>query len=156
MVFDSDFERKSLDLIQKISESNKAEGINFNPKEFEQLVTILHGIKPKSKTRDHKENVLSFLTLLINNLEMDEIEYKALKRKKLDLTIYFLYNHYGIHERNYFVHIMGITGLVIDIVLSLSGIAKYYYYVPIFMLIMLFLGIRKHRRLKKEGKILDL
>lgn len=156
MILDSDFKRKSLDLIQKISESNKAGGINFNPEEFEKLVTMLHGIKPKSKTREHKENVLSFLTLLLKNLEMDEIEYIALKRKKLDSTIYYLQSNYGIHERNYFVHVMAIIGLAIDIGLSLTGIAKYYYYFPMFMLIMLFLGVRKHRRLKKEGKILNL
>lgn len=156
MDLDDDFKRKSLYLIKKISLSKKAEGINFNPEEFEKLVTILHGIKPKSKTREYKENVLSFLTSLLNNLDMDEIEYISLKREKLDSTIYYLQSYHGIHDKNYFVHIMTIFGLVIDMVLTLTGIAEYYYYVPVFMLIMLFLGIRKHRKLKKEGKILDL
>ena len=156
MDLDDDFKRKSLYLIKKISSSKKAEGINFNTEEFVKLVTILQEIKPKSKTREYKQNVLLFLTSLLNNLDIDEIEYMSLKREKLDSTIYYLQSNHGIHEKNYFVHIMTIIGLVIDIVLALTGIAEYYYYVPVFMLIMLFLGIRKHRRLKKEGKILDL
>lgn len=154
--FWEEFNDNLRNLEKKLDETEIAQ---INPDELRRVARYIDQMKPLSKMKKHKVNLIEYLKRLQNLKEQEKFNKTNLtlaKQGSLENVLTFLNGSHKFYTGKLAIHSEAIIGLVVDIVLALTGIAEYYYYVPVFMLIMLFLGIRKHRRLKKEGKILDL
>ncbi len=132
----------------------------LNTINISQLIFIgeyLNEIKPKSKTREYKEYLINYLNEFIySNKELSRLEIQKVKDNHLEPLITYLRKYHDFHT-NYLIfygHI--IFGGFVDLFLLIIGLAKHYYYIPLFVILDLFLAIRKYKKLKKEGKILYL
>ena len=131
--------------------------INFN--DLTKVAEYLNTAKPQSHMRNHKFSLLEYLTdlkSLSENKSATEIDFLILKRDKLNSITHFVNIKNGFSVRNNIIHSHALIGILIDIVLSVSGIAKHYFYIPIFMLIFLIIGYIKQKKTKAENKILEL
>ncbi|WP_100616415.1 hypothetical protein [Confluentibacter citreus] len=131
--------------------------INFN--DLTKVAKYLNTAKPQSHMRNHKFSLLEYLTdlkSLSENKNATEIDFLILKRDKLNSITHFVNIKNGFSVRNNIIHSYALIGILIDIVLSVSGIAKHYFYIPIFMLIFLIIGYIKQKKTKAENKILEL
>lgn len=151
-------EYKSLikELEQKNGIEEKAE-INFM--DLTKVAEYLNTAKPQSHMRNHKFALLEYLTdlkSLSENKNATEIDFLTLKKNKLNSVTHFVNIKNGFSIRNNLIHSYALIGIIIDIILSISGFAKNYFYIPIFMLIFLIIGTIKHKKAKSENKILEL
>ena len=115
----------------------------------------IDNLKPKSKYRDYKHHMLLFIENLEIDNDLQKKEIVELSRIHLNSIILFLVSEHGFKQKDDWFW-SGLFNLVLDIVLILTGIARYYYYVPIFTIIAVFRNIRQIKKAKKENKYLDL
>ncbi|MDG5493239.1 hypothetical protein [Psychroserpens sp. SPM9] len=144
------------DLEQKNGIEEKAK-ISFI--DLTKVAEYLNTVKPQSHVRNHKFTILEYLTelkSLSENNNTTEIDFLTLKKDKLNSITHFVNIKNGYSIRNNLIHSYALIGIIIDILLSISGIAKHYFYIPIFMLIFLIIGSIKHKKAKSENKILEL
>jgi|13_taG_2_1085334.scaffolds.fasta_scaffold17028_2 hypothetical protein len=154
--FMKEFNNLIKELEEKKGIEEKAE-ISFV--DLTKVAEYLNTAKPQSHMRDHKFKVLEYLTdlkSLFENKNTTEIDFLTLKRDKLNSVIHFVNIKNGFSIRNSLIHSHALIGIIIDIILSISGFAKHYFYIPIFMLIFLIIGSIKHKKAKSENKILEL
>ena len=144
------------ELKQKKGVEQKAE-ISFA--DLTKVAEYLDTAKPQSHMRPHKFSLLEYLsdlTILYENKNVTEIDYLKLKRDKLMSVIHFVNARNGFSLGNSIIHSYAFLGIIIDLFLTIIGIAKFYFYCPIFMVIFLIIGSIKHRKAKSENKVLDL
>ena len=116
---------------------------------------VIKDIKPKSKMRERKKHLLQYFDYHLdhNSRLLDDKEIYALFRQ------YISQSKYLMDERNYQVKhgwiFSTVFGLVIDIILFFVGVSKYYYYVPVCMVISFVRSYRRECKAKKEGKLLN-
>jgi len=154
--FWKEFDHNLKSLEKKLDQTEIAQ---INPNDLRRVARYIDQLKPLSKMKGHKADLIEYLKRLQNLKEQEKFNKTNItlaKQRSLENVLSFLNGSHNFYTGNFAIHSEAIIGLAVDIVLSLIGVAQYYFYVPIFMLIMLFLGIRKHHKLKKEGKILDL
>lgn len=114
-------------------------------------------LEPDEEIEKHKKNIIDYLNLFVEaNQKYSETEIILYRHEYLSLTIHYLNTQYGFHSKNVYIYSNILFGTIIDVVLILVGVAYYYYYIPIITLIFLIHGIIKQRKLKNEGKILDI
>lgn len=114
----------------------------------------LDSLKPKSKYREYKYQILEFIDILQHDSNLTKREVVALVQNHLSGIITFLQSEHSFSVRNDWFW-SGIFNLVLDVILILIGIAKYYYYIPIFTLIAIIRNMSKQKRAKKEGRYID-
>lgn len=147
-------------LIKKLEQENGIEekaGISFT--DLTKVAEYLNTAKPQSQMRNHKFTLLEYLTdlkSLTKNKHSTKVDFLTLKKNKLDSITHFMNIKNGFSIRNSLIHSYALIGIIIDILLSISGFAKHYLYVPIFMFIFLIIGFIKHKKAKSENKILEL
>ena len=147
-------------LISELGQKNRIEEkamINFA--DLTKIAEYLDTAKPQSHMRNHKFTFLEYLTdlkTLSVNKNATEIDFLTLKKDKLNSVTHFVNIKNGFSVRNNLIHSYALIGIFIDIILSISGLAKHYFYIPIFMLIFLIIGAIKQKKAKSENKILEL
>ncbi len=86
----------------------------------------------------------------LSNLSYKEkIEIKSLYVDRIVTQI----EHLGFRTRGYWVF-FSLIGLFLDVLLMLFGIAKYYYYTPIFFILITYKQIKGIKKAKSLGKLL--
>jgi hypothetical protein len=132
----------------------------LNTINISQLIFIgeyLNEIKPKSKSRKYKEYLINYLNEFIySNKELSRLEIQKVKDNHLESLISYLRDFHDFYTNFLIFYVYIILGGLVDLFLFIIGLAKYYYYIPLFALLFLFFAIRKYKKLKKEGKILYL
>jgi len=130
-----------------------------NPSDLRKIANYIDHLKPLSKMRGHKKNLITYLESIKSLIESDQFNKTNVLLSRvgtLASVLAYLNAYHRFNSGNMEIHSSALIGFVIDVILSAIGVAKLYYYVPIIMLISLFYGIRKQRRLEAEGKILNL
>lgn len=144
---------------QKVLEQKYSDE-DLNKINLRQLLFIgnyLDNLKPKSKVRKYKEFLLNYLNQFIYiNIELNDEEITFKKKEHLEPLISFLRKYHNFYTNNLLIYVRTTLGLVLDLILIFFGIGEHYYYVPIFMIVFFIFSLRKHNKLKKEGKILRL
>lgn len=86
----------------------------------------------------------------LSNLSYKEkIEFKGAYISEVSSKL----GHLGFRSKDFSPFFI-VAGLVLDILLILFGVAKYYYYVPIFFIWIAYKQLKSLRKAKKEGKLL--
>ena len=124
---------------------------------FDNLLYIgeyIDNLKPKSKYRNYKYQIINFLNVLNENQNLNRKEIVAYVQEYLVDTFSFLQRkHSFVDKFSWFWR--SAFSLVFDLILILSGVAKYYYYIPVFSILSLTKNLFKLKRAKKEGRFID-
>jgi hypothetical protein len=111
-------------------------------------------LKPKSKYRDYKYKILEFIDILENNHNLSKKEVVILVQGHLsDIFIFLESKHSFIGRHDWFWR--SVFNLALDLLLILIGVAKYYFYLPIFTITAVIRNVIKLNRAKKEGRYID-
>ncbi|NQX82817.1 MAG: hypothetical protein HRT66_12620 [Flavobacteriaceae bacterium] len=111
--------------------------------------------KPISKMREHKLFILIYVdTLLSEDRDFinNKINLNYLKNKLLSNTCMYLERCGFYNKSSWYIYV--ILMLVVDLIVIIYN--KGWYYVPIMSMITILFHIIKERKLKKQGKLLDL
>ena len=111
-------------------------------------------LKPKSKYRKYKTQILEFLDVLENNYELSKRDIVELQSNYLSDLVIFLISGHGFQEKHG-TFWKGVFSLGLDVILILTGLAKIYYYIPIFTIFTVLRGRLKTQKAKREKKYLD-
>ena len=150
-----DILKKKEEVISKKYHMEYLEKINFQ--EVSRIGEYIAELKPPSKHRKYKEAILNYINNFIHDSELyNETEIVKMKYEYLEETLVFLEGRHNFHRKKLFIYVKITYGIIIDLFLIFIGIAKYYYYFPLFTFLCLICSISKQRRLQKEGKILNL
>lgn len=155
-VLDNDFEELVTDKIQLLKIRYSEDVLKkISVEEVLKVSRTLLGTKPKSKMRVHKKQLLKYLDYMsshhVEKLTQKEID--AVKQKYVFQINYLLESNGYVHKDLWIFSTF--FGLIIDIILFFAGISKYYYFIPICMLISFVRSYRKEYKAKKEGKLLN-
>ncbi len=106
----------------------------------------------KKYIRNHKRTMLEYLDRCIledlTNLSYrDKLEFKVKYVDEIASNISFL----GFKIKDYVPFFIG-AALVVDILLMIFGLSKYYYYIPLVTILVVYRQIKGMRKAKKEGK----
>ena len=152
--FDNILDKKKKALEDKYS-SDYLETINLMQLMF--IGNYLNGLKPKSKIREYKQYLWDYFNQFIySNKELDSIEIVNAKKEYLEPILSYLNKCHDFYTNNLLIYIRTTFGVILDLILIIIGIAKFYYYVPLFTLVFLLFSVIKQRKLKQQGKILYL
>ena len=159
MVGKEDLDSKFIEILEeKVSKYKKSEPARY--KEVFSIETLfgtskyLDSLKPKSKYREYKYQILEFIDILDKDHNLSKKEIVSLQQKYLSaLAIYLCNDHSFVEKHGWFWR--GVFSLVLDVTLIIIGIAKYYYYIPIFTIIAVIRNASKLKKAKKEGKYID-
>jgi hypothetical protein len=125
-----------------------------------QLIYIgqyLNVIKPKSKTRNYKEYLINYLNEFIySNKKLNPLDIDYAKKEHLEPLLNYLSKYHDFSTNCLILYVYAALGAVIDFFLIIIGLAKHYYYIPVFTILFFLFALKKQRKLKKEGKILYL
>lgn len=123
----------------------------------ETLIRIgdfIDGLKPKSKYRDYKRQILEYLDTLSRTKTYERKEIVAITKEYLsDIFIHLESKHSFVGRHDWFWR--GVFSVFIDVLLIITGIAKFYYYLPIFTTFSIIRNISKLKKAKKEGRYID-
>ncbi|WP_290696913.1 hypothetical protein [Lacinutrix sp.] len=114
--------------------------------------------KPQSHTKNHKENLLKYLELLLlyfNSNEYAKTDYVILKTSLLYSIKQWMWK-YGYRSTYELINFRIYSGLFVDFVIWLILYKEHFYFVPIITLIYISYGIKDFWRVKKENKLLNL
>lgn len=114
----------------------------------------IDNLKPKSKYREYKYQILEFIDALEKEHGFSKKEVVALIRKHLSGLVICLRSDHSFEEKHGWFW-SGVFNLSLDVLLILVGIAQYYYYIPIFTIITVFRNVLKLKKAKKEGRYID-
>lgn len=121
-----------------------------------KMGNFIADLEPDEKIEKHKKNIIDYLNVFVDaNQKYNETAIRLYRNKSLSSTIYYL-NDYDFYTKGTLGFVGILMGLVIDLILLLIGVAKFYYYIPIFTIVFFVRKLKKHYRLKKEDKILDI
>lgn len=124
---------------------------------FDNLLHIgefIDNLKPKSKYRNYKYQIINFLNVLNGNQNLNRKEIVAYVQEYLaDIFVYLQSEHFFVDKFGWFWG--AVFSLVLDLILILSGVARYYYYIPIFTILSLTKNLLKLKKAKKEGRFID-
>ncbi len=125
--------------------------------EVMKMGQFIKDLEPKFRIREYKTLIISYLEIISSSKdEIDEKEIWKLIKEKLIPVINYLNTNHDFYARGSLIFTGLIIGILIDGILTIVGIAKYYYYIPFFTLFYATAKIRKYYHLKKQGKILNL
>lgn len=114
----------------------------------------INELKPKSKYRDYKYQILKFLEILERDDTLSKKQVVVIVQEHLsDLFILLKSKHSFIGRHDWFWR--GVFNVALDVLLISIGIAKYYYYLPIFTAFAIIRNISKLKKAKKEGRYID-
>lgn len=104
--------------------------------------------------RDNKRLMLEYLDRCIkedfsNLIYKEKVEIKSLYIEKVSTHL----SRLGFKMGGYWM-IFPLIGLALDFLLMIFGIAKYYYYIPIFFIWITYKQVKSLIKAKKEGKLL--
>ena len=124
---------------------------------FDNLIYIgefIDNLKPKSKFRDYKYQIINFLNILLDNKNLSRKEIVVYVQEYLSGLFMYL------HRKHSFVDKFGwfwtaVFTLVLDLILILTGVARYYYYIPVFTILSLSKNLYRQKKAKKEGRYID-
>ncbi|SDH01951.1 hypothetical protein [Psychroflexus sediminis] len=148
--------RKKEKLVQeKYTEKQLKELYFDNAQKLNQaLIEFKPNRHQKQANKDHKKLMLAYLDECIDydlsNLsyrEKEEFDNKYVSQVASKLT--FL----GFKMKKFVPFFIG-AALIVDILLSLFGIAKHYYYIPIITVFVTYLEFKGLFKAKKRGKLL--
>ncbi len=115
----------------------------------------LFDLKPKSKMRENKKKLFKYLDIYVF-AEKDKIftdKEMAMNAGEHLHKLATSMSDYGFRTKSYWFF-LSLFGLALDGILTLVGIAKFYYYVPIFFIIVSYRLYKRERKAEKEGKLL--
>jgi hypothetical protein len=115
----------------------------------------INNLKPKSKYREYKKQILMFIDTLEKDSNLEKKDIVELNRIYLSSLITFLMSEHGFKQKHGWLW-SGVFTLVLDLILIFTGIAQYYYYLPILTVITVIRSIWKIKKAKTENKFLDL
>lgn len=146
-------------LKEKINEYKQKEP--FHLKGFiniDNLITIgkfLNNLQnDKEKISRYKNQLIEFLDKINTNPDISKKKLSTLVDHYLsDIFSYLVSEHSFIMKNDWFYRSQFI--LILDVILLIVGVAKYYYYIPIFTIISVFNSIRKTKKAKKNGRYID-
>ena len=143
-------------LNQKLDKYKKSKSHHYRKNQYiESLFNIgsyLNKIKKnRTKIKEYKLQIIKFTDILIDNPYLTEKEISDLVREYLYDIISFLKSEHSFVDRHVWFW-SGIFNLVLDLILIIVGVAKYYFYVPIFTIIAVIRNILKLKKAKKEGR----
>ena len=116
---------------------------------------FINDFKPKSKYRDYKRQILEYLNVIEQSNTLSKKELEDLRRGYLSDIIIFLQSDHSFVEKNSWFW-FGTFALVLDVILMIFGIAKFYYYVPIFTAISITRNVIKEQKAKRENRLIDI
>jgi len=159
MINRGDIDNKFVKILEeKVSRYKKSEPARY--KEVINIDTLLNAGKyldtlmPQSKYREYKYQILEFIDTLEKEHGFSKKEIVALQQRYLsDLVIYLRSDHSFEEKHRWFWS--GVFNLTLDVIFILLGIAKYYFYIPIFTIIAVARNVSKLKRAKKEGRYID-
>lgn len=159
MVGKEDLDSRFVEILEeKVSKYKHSEPTMY--REFFSIETLLGAgkylddLRPKSKYRDFKHQILEFIDILDKEHNFSKKEIVSLKQEYLSgLVIYLLSDHSFAQKHGWFWR--GVFNLGLDITLIIIGIAKYYYSIPIFTILSVTRNVLKLKKAKKEGKYID-
>lgn len=156
---DEDFEEAVKSKVEKVQEKyteQQLKDLYFD--NAQKIIKVLISFKPnrhqKEFNRKDKRSMLEYLDRCIEE-DLSKLSYKEKVTFKNQYTdkvggnLTFL----GFELDKYWIF-FSLLGLVIDVVLIFFGIAKYYFYVPVFFLLIGYKQFKGMKRAKKEGKLL--
>lgn len=111
-------------------------------------------LKPKSRYRKYKYQILEFVDALNRQSNLEPKEVVELVDEYLNDIIIFLRRDHGFEVQNNWFY-SGFINLFLDLILIVVGIAKYYYYIPLLTIISIIRNINKLNKAKKQGKYID-
>jgi hypothetical protein len=111
-------------------------------------------LKPKSRYRKYKYQILEFVDALNSQSNLEPKEVVKLVDEYLNDIILFLELKHGFQKQNAWFY-SGFINLFLDLILIVVGIAKYYYYIPLLTIISIIRNINKLNKAKKKGKYID-
>jgi len=150
--FEYILDKKKKALENKYS-SDYLETINLMQLMF--IGNYINGLKPKSKIREYKQYLLNYFSQFIySNKELNSIEIVNAKKEYLEPLLSYLNKYHNFYTNNLLIYIRVTFGVILDLVIIIIGIAKFYYYIPFFTLTILLFSVIKQRKLKQQGKIL--
>ena len=126
--------------------------------DLQKIAEFLTEVKPQSHSRIHKEKIIDYVTLLKSfylDSNTSKSDYLRLKGQKISPTIQFL-RKYGFRTRIDLINLNIIFGLILDIILFFFVYPDNFYFLPIVTLFLLIAGLRKLKRIKREGKLLNI
>ncbi|GET27683.1 hypothetical protein [Prolixibacter sp. NT017] len=115
----------------------------------------INNLKPKSRYREYKKQILKFVEVLAQDDTLQKKDIVELNRIYLNSLIIVLKRDHGFKEKDDRFW-AGAFNLALDLILIITGVAKYYYYVPVFTITAVIRNSRSIQRAKKENKYLDL
>lgn len=159
MVGKEDLDSKFVEILEeKVSKYKKSEPAKY--KEVFSIETLLgagkylDSLKPKSKYREYKYQILEFIDILDKDHNLSKKEIVSLQQKYLSALAIYLRRDHSFEEK-YGWFWSGVFNLALDVILIIVGIAKYYYYIPIFTIIAVIRNVSKLKKANKEGKYID-
>jgi hypothetical protein len=111
-------------------------------------------LKPKSRYRKYKNQILEFVDALNRESNLEPKEVVKLVDEHLNDIIIFLRRDHGFEVQNNWFY-SGFINLFLDLILIVVGIAKYYYYIPLLTIISIIRNINKLNKAKNQGKYID-
>ncbi len=145
-------------LEQKINRYKESEPTSYrkviNVDTLLNMGKYIDNLKPRSKYREHKRRILKFIDIIENENSLTKREVVALVHKYLSGIITFLQSEHSFSIKNDWFW-SGVFNLILDVILIVIGIAKYYYYIPIFTIIAVVRNVLKQKKAKEAGRYID-
>lgn len=135
----------------------------FAPERYESVINVdslliaggyIDNLKPKSKYREYKKEILEFVDTLERNSDLAKTEIVELIQKHLSPLTIYLKSEHGFQDKHGWFW-SGVFNLGLDIILIVTGLAKHYFYIPIFTIIAVIRNLWKLKKSKTENKFLD-
>jgi hypothetical protein len=158
MIDQEQIDNRFIDILEsKINESELTHSKYNEVFGIESLMNMgicIDKLKPKSRYRKYKYQILEFVDALNNESNLEPREVVKLVDEYLNDIIIFLRRDHGFEVQNNWFY-SGFINLFLDLILIVVGIAKYYYYIPLLTIISIVRNINKLNKAKKQGKYID-
>jgi hypothetical protein len=146
-------------LKEKVNEYKEKEPNHLKGfKNIDNLITIgnfLNNLQnDKEKISRYKNQLIEFLDKINTNPDISKKKLSTLVDHYLSDIFSYLVSEYSFYIKGDWFYSAQFF-LIPDVVLMLVGLAKYYYYIPIFTILSVINNIRKARKAKKNGRYID-
>lgn len=157
MIYDDIIDEEFLDLLKSKVDDIKSISQNRFKKQLETLLRVgafIDGLKPRSKFRSYKKDMIEFLDHVKDHPDMDKDDYTQITQEKLSGLFSFLQVKYSFMYRDDWFW-RGAFNLALDLFLFFIGLSKFYYYIPVFTIVSVVRNLNKIKKAEKAGKIID-